>query len=252
MLDSGFASLKNSQMPKAKAKGKAKATPKQKAKGDADKDKANKELQKDIKAFLGKIRINHMALQLHSSKKCAASFSPIPLWPHKCAPRLREKSSKARELAVQLNELGIPHQDVPWLNCCGSPSCSIKFMVCVRPWLKICRSATHCFEMSLRGLHVVFFFAWIFPFYPSWTLPNMLHNLFKPGWKRGSSSTALLRRSKESRKNIRGKSRLAYVVWYWLHVFSMSSLWLSTFAGSPGWFGECAVDYPWLEIPSTT
>jgi hypothetical protein len=159
MLDSGLASLKNPQMPKAKAKGKAKATPKQKAKGDADKDKANKELQKDIKAFLGKIRINHMALQLHSSKKCAASFSPIPLWPHKCAPRLREKSSKARELAVQLNERGIPHQDVPWLNCCGSPSCSIKFMVCVRPWLKICRSATHCFEMSLRGLHVVFFFA---------------------------------------------------------------------------------------------
>ena len=34
------------------------------------------------------------------------------------AMRLRDKSSKARELAVQLNELRIPHQEAmdPWLS----------------------------------------------------------------------------------------------------------------------------------------
>jgi hypothetical protein len=62
MLDNGLANLKSSmQTPKAKAKANAKAKAASQKTGQGEADKANKELQKDIKAFLSKNRLNHMA-----------------------------------------------------------------------------------------------------------------------------------------------------------------------------------------------
>ena len=65
MLDGGLATLKSSmQIPKAKAKAKPKAKAASQKKGQGEADKANKELQKDIKAFLSRNIINHRPLHL--------------------------------------------------------------------------------------------------------------------------------------------------------------------------------------------
>ena len=113
MLDTSVAELavkeKDSQpTAKAKSKAKAKSTPKQKE--GSPEEKAKKELMKDIKAFFGKkhvVYLHHFCCGIHSTYDCFE-------------PRLREKGSKARETALDLTNLNVPHQDVRCQVACAT------------------------------------------------------------------------------------------------------------------------------------
>ena len=105
MLDTSVAELTVKEadvQPAAKAKGKAKAKSTPKPKGGSPEEKAKKDLLKDIKAFFGLKNVKKyipVRCGFHSTYGCFE-------------PRLREKGSKARETALDLCNLNIPHQDV--------------------------------------------------------------------------------------------------------------------------------------------
>ena len=76
-----------------------------------------KDLEKDIKAFLGCDMFIQVSKQLYSRSHDIPSFSLSH-------PRLRDKGGKAREVAADMNELKIPHQEAvgridvgfPWIS----------------------------------------------------------------------------------------------------------------------------------------
>ena len=86
--------------------GKGKAAANKTTKTTSPQDKEKKELQKDINAFPGKNNV--VWNQFINSSGCLAGSWIVCPW-----PRLRDKGSKAQEVALDLNELKIPHQEVP-------------------------------------------------------------------------------------------------------------------------------------------
>ena len=84
---------------------------------------------------------------------------------------------------------------------------------------------------------------------PLSNLVNIFPNLSKPGWKRASSSTSALRRSRRSRKDMKRKSRPVH---FGADSMYFNFLWRSKFTGSTWWSGECAVNHPWLEVSFAT
>ena len=76
------------------------------------KAKAKKDLQKDIKQFLACISIG-CHLTFWFSSQPPTLFWSSPSNRPALRPRLKDKSNKARELAMDLQTLGIPHQEAP-------------------------------------------------------------------------------------------------------------------------------------------
>ena len=77
------------------------------------KAKAKKDLQKDIKQFLACISIGcHLTFGFPPNPQLYFGLRPSSNRPA-LRPRLKDKSNKARELAMDLQTLGIPHQEAP-------------------------------------------------------------------------------------------------------------------------------------------
>lgn len=100
-MDAGLALLKNGNAGDDKPK----REPKEPKPKDAKSEEAKK-LQKEIKAsFVFHYYFCEIALNLKPSESEIANLDHLDM------PRLRDKSGKAREVAMELGRLGVPHQD---------------------------------------------------------------------------------------------------------------------------------------------
>lgn len=123
------------------------------------KRKQTRTCRKTSRRYLAK----YLSMAILPLWKISAFESPILLakylvfcsHPLTCALRLRDKSSKARELAVQLNELQIPHQEaILGSDACKCHSIFILWVCMFRQWQRTSRKITSCSNMLQRGLYM--------------------------------------------------------------------------------------------------
>ena len=100
MLDAGGSTLKAEAKSKAKAKAKAKEK-----KIETEDDKLKKELRKDCKEFPGTLLVCYGFFS-DPSKQHQTTYKCFTL-----ILRLSDRARKAREIALDMNSLKIPHQE---------------------------------------------------------------------------------------------------------------------------------------------